>query len=65
MMVTYLFAAALALVGRRIVLGWVDGPFLIGCQIAALSSVPLSTTTCKRTASTTSDGTYTAPAICA
>jgi hypothetical protein len=33
MMVTYLFAAALALVGR-IVLGWVDAPFLIGCQIA-------------------------------
>jgi hypothetical protein len=30
---TYLLAAAFALVGR-IVLGWVDAPFLIGCLIA-------------------------------
>jgi hypothetical protein len=33
MMITYLSAAALALVAR-IVLGWVDAPFLIGCLFA-------------------------------
>jgi hypothetical protein len=32
MMVTYLFAALFALVAR-IVLGWIDAPFLIGCLI--------------------------------
>jgi hypothetical protein len=32
-MATYLFASAFALVAR-IVLGWADAPFLIGCLIA-------------------------------